>query len=296
MNEPLVSIIMPVYNGEKYIAHAIESCISQIYSNWELIIVDDGSTDATASIIEHFERPNPRIRSIRNVRNLKLPGAFNEGYKIAKGEYYSWLSSDDSYHPRALEAAVAVLNSDQSVDLVYSDFFTVDDTGNAIRKITVKEPEILATRNSIGPFRVYRRKVHEMLEGYDESLFLVEDYDFLLRAFCLFTLRRLQEPLYQFRLHESGLTSTHADQVPVMRDLAKEKNLPLLKKKSFGLAARCHLSLIDSNLSRNNSKRARYHALGAICCSPFFALSNIRLILAAFIGAGLLSTLHPKRT
>lgn len=296
MIKPLVSIIMPVYNGEKYIAQAIESCISQTYSNWELIIVDDGSADATASIVERYKESDPRIRSIRNPRNLKLPGAFNEGYKIANGEYYSWLSSDDSYHPRAIEAAVAILNDDQSVDLVYSDFFTVDDAGSIINQIAVREPEILATRNSVGPFRVYRRKVHEMLGGYDESLFLVEDYDFLLRAFCLFTMRRLQQPLYQFRLHESGLTSTHADQVPVMRDLAKEKNLPLLKKKSFGLAARCHISLIDSNLSKNNSPRARYHALHAVCCSPLFALINFRLILAAVIGAGLLSSLRPKRT
>ena len=89
-----VSIILPTYNGKKYIRDSIESIINQTYTNWELIIVNDCSTDDTQKIIEEYQQKDKRIIVINNEKNLKLPASLNRGFEEASGEYYTWTSDD----------------------------------------------------------------------------------------------------------------------------------------------------------------------------------------------------------
>jgi glycosyltransferase involved in cell wall biosynthesis len=100
---PLVSIILPTYNGSQYLSEAIESCLHQTYENWELILVDDCSTDATPQIIGRYVGRDPRIRSIRHASNKKLPEALNTGHAAAQGEYLMWTSDDNRLLPAAIE-------------------------------------------------------------------------------------------------------------------------------------------------------------------------------------------------
>jgi len=273
---PLISIVLPTYNGATYLAQSIESCLAQTYTNWELIIVDDGSTDKTPEVIEEYLKSDDRIRSIRHSRNCKLPKALNTGFAAATGEYFGWIAGDDCYESLALSTMTEYLESHPKVDVVYADFTTVDAKGNRIATCEVCEPECLAVRNGIGPCRLYRRKVHEELNGYDETLFTVEDYDFFLRAFCRFRLSPIHESLYRFRLHDKALTSTHAQGVSIAKDGVKEKNLPQLRRLNRRLAAECHLSLIDPASARGETARARRHALGALRCDPLYCLRNGR--------------------
>lgn len=106
MNNPLVSIVLPTYNGEEYISRAIQSIINQTYTNWELIIVNDCSTDSTLEIINNFSKQDSRIKIINNDKNMKLPASLNRGFKEANGEYYTWTSDDNEYYPEAIEKMV----------------------------------------------------------------------------------------------------------------------------------------------------------------------------------------------
>lgn len=98
MSAPFFSVILPVYNGERYLREAIESVLSQTYRDWELIIVDDASTDGTPRIIAEFLARDSRIRSIRNPKNINCGPSSNEGIKIARGEWIARIDSDDRYH------------------------------------------------------------------------------------------------------------------------------------------------------------------------------------------------------
>ena len=100
---PLVSVIMPAYNAEKYIEEAVSSVLSQTYKNWELLILDDCSSDCTAEIAEYFASLDTRIRLLRNPQNMGVAKTRNRGFDIAKGEWIALLDSDDVWHSDKLE-------------------------------------------------------------------------------------------------------------------------------------------------------------------------------------------------
>ena len=100
---PLVSIIMPAFNGEPYIGAAIRSVLAQSYARWELLILDDGSADRTAEIAEAFEKSDPRIRLFRNPMNLGAAQTRNRGFALAQGEWIALLDCDDIWHTDKLE-------------------------------------------------------------------------------------------------------------------------------------------------------------------------------------------------
>ncbi len=106
----LVSVILPVYNGEDTIAESIDSVLAQTYQNLELVIVNDCSTDGTQAILKEYEAKDRRVRVIDNSVNLKLPRSLNVGFSDAKGEYLTWTSDDNLYHPSAIEEMAAVLD------------------------------------------------------------------------------------------------------------------------------------------------------------------------------------------
>ena len=131
---PKVSIIIPTYNGEKYIKESIESVLNQTYNDWELIIVNDSSTDNTLSILKDYEQKDGRIKVITNKTNLKLPASLNVGFSYASGEYYTWTSDDNMYKSDAIEKMVNYLDSNQSCDLVSFNFDFITEDGVFIKQ------------------------------------------------------------------------------------------------------------------------------------------------------------------
>lgn len=128
----LVSIIMPAYNAASYIEKAIASVQAQTYTDWELIVVDDCSTDATAEIAGVFARQDERIRLIRNERNRGVAAARNAGLAASSGCYVAFLDSDDSWYPKKLETQISYLQQ-TGADLCYTSYCIVDTAGNRIR-------------------------------------------------------------------------------------------------------------------------------------------------------------------
>jgi len=139
---PLVSIILPVFNGEIYLNKAIESCLNQTYSNIELIIVNDCSTDSSMSIAMTYGKIDNRIKIINNIENKKLPASLNVGHAAAKGAFLTWTSHDNIYEINAIEELMKIILSSE-VDIVYSDFTLIDAMGNFKRIIKLPEVETL---------------------------------------------------------------------------------------------------------------------------------------------------------
>ena len=225
---PTVSIVLPTHNGRRYLREAIEGCLAQTFADWELIVVDDASTDDTPAIVAEYAARDPRIRALRNAVNLRLPASLNAGFALTRGRYLTWTSDDNIYCPVALERMVAALEGDPVLDLVYAHATTIDADGQPVGQEQIGPSEQLALRNCVGACFLYRRAVHDALGGYDEGRFLVEDYDFWLRASAQFCLAMLDDDLYLYRRHGGSLTSTQRAAVAAASETCLLDNLPRL--------------------------------------------------------------------
>ncbi len=228
-DNPLVSIVLPTHNGGHYLDQAVQSCLDQTWSNWELVIVDDASTDDTPERIARWAKEDPRIRSARHFRNRRLPAALNTGFARASGEYLTWTSDDNVYRPHALAEMASFLEAHDDVDVVYADYSEIDHQGQVLRRLRVSPMEELAVQNCVGPCFLYRRRVQEQLGGYAEDLFLAEDYDFWLRASEFFRLERLPVDCYLYRVHAGSLTARRAREIETARAQAQFRNLARLR-------------------------------------------------------------------
>lgn len=211
--QPLISIVLPIYNGEKYMRQSIDSVICQTYTNWELLIVDDGSTDRTPDISQEYERKDPRIHYHKNPQNVRLPRTLNRGFSLAKGDYLTWTSDDNIYYPMALEIMCNALVKEQK-EFVFASCDVIDDKDNIVECIMVdnRAPKRLVGSNPVGACFLYSRKVYESVGDYDPELTLVEDFDYWQRICMKFTPACIPEKLYAYRWHDGALTSTmHKD-------------------------------------------------------------------------------------
>jgi glycosyltransferase involved in cell wall biosynthesis len=132
---PRVSIGLPVYNGAAFLADAIDSLLTQTFSNFELVISDNASTDATESICRDRAARDPRVRYFRNAENLGATRNFNRVAKLARGEYFKWAAHDDVHEPDCLRRCVEALDADGAVVLVYPRSREIDEAGATIRTV-----------------------------------------------------------------------------------------------------------------------------------------------------------------
>ena len=123
--QPLVSVIMPAYNAEKYIGEAIASVCAQTYKNWNLLILDDGSADRTVEIAESYAQQDARIQVLCNPQNMGVARTRNRGFDLAQGEWIALLDSDDRWRAQKLEKQLAVARSSDA-DIVYCSYAMID--------------------------------------------------------------------------------------------------------------------------------------------------------------------------
>jgi glycosyltransferase involved in cell wall biosynthesis len=126
---PMLSIGLPVYNGERYLEKSLESIVSQTFSDFELIISDNASTDGTEAICRRFAAADSRIRYVRSPVNRGMAWNFRQVFELAQSEYFLWAAHDDYFAPQYAERCLQVLKTDPKVVLCYSQVFTVDDGG-----------------------------------------------------------------------------------------------------------------------------------------------------------------------
>ena len=221
-----VSIVLPTYNGSKYIRRSIESCLNQTFANLELLIVDDASSDDTGNIVSEYR--DPRIRYFRHMQNRRVAEALNTGFQNATGDYLTWTSDDNYYADNAIEEMVRFLQTYPQVEFVYAENYIVDEGNTTWRGGTVRrnEPaESLAIDNFVGACFLYTRKVYETIGRYNPKTFLAEDYDYWVRVSKQFRMQRLFRRLYYYRFHKDSLTSKFTvEEVGDKVKLVKEMN------------------------------------------------------------------------
>lgn len=226
MSQPLVSIVLPTYKRAHLLAQAMRSVLDQTHANLELIVVDDNSPDDTAAVVRSFD--DPRIRYVKNDPNLKLPRALNRGFAMARGDYLTWTSDDNLMAPTAIEKTVGAL-AGGDCDFVYADYWMFseqDADGHPVDPQHDRLPDTLQLDkgNHIGACFLYTRALYEAVGDYDPELFLVEDYDYFLRAARQFRFCHIAEPLYYFRRDDATLYCSRFPEVKASDVLVRFKN------------------------------------------------------------------------
>jgi len=133
-NQPFVSVIMPCYNMEKFIAYTIQSVQGQTYPHWELCIVDDASTDETANIVRSFCNQDDRIHFVVKPKHSGIADTRNQCLNMAKGRFLAFLDSDDMWHPEKLEKQLQFM-TERNIGFSYSSYDCVDEAGKPLNKI-----------------------------------------------------------------------------------------------------------------------------------------------------------------
>lgn len=236
-----VSVMMPAYNAETYISQAVESVIGQSYERWELIVIDDGSTDRTAEIISQF--PDSRIKLIHQ-KNGGEASARNAALKHAQGDFLAFLDADDLYLPNHLETAVAYLFEHSQVDGVYSDGYYIDQEGNRLQTLSSRRrgpfegyifDEVVYSSNVFGPPACVVLRMN-LIAGhglqFDESITIGPDWDFFMKYADVGKFGYLDQLTCLYRLHTTNI-SVRTGLKQRALELAKCR-INAIKMNSFG--------------------------------------------------------------
>ena len=220
MNSPRVSVIIPAYNQAQYLGEAIRSVLAQTFTNFELIVVDDGSTDSTASIVTKYK--DPRLHYINQI-NKGLPEARNTGIAAAMGEYLAFLDADDIYHKDKLEVQVPVLDRNQAIGLCYSSRIEIDYLGNPLWLIKAPTEVGLVKLLLDFPFTIndilVRKSCVANIGGFNDSYKMHgEDREFYIRLLLNGCSFKWQEGYVAYRrLHHNRIYSNIGERIEIMR-------------------------------------------------------------------------------
>ena len=234
LNEPTVSIVVPAYNAAPFISDALQSIQDQTYRDYEVIVVDDGSTDETAQVVSSF----PSVRLLRQ-KNQGAAAAKNSGISAARGSYVAFLDADDTWMPSKLELQLAFLNDNPELGMAISEHIIVEEDGREWvsdkRLLFEGDPVRNIFLNSVvaTPTVVIRRHVFSDVGLFDESLLCAEDENFWMRVGMRYPIGLLQQPLTKVRVRSSSITR----QQGVLRRSVQE-HLRLLPVKYPALASR----------------------------------------------------------
>lgn len=187
-HDPLVSVLMAVYNGEKYIAQSIESILIQTFQDFEFIIIDDGSKDNSLKIIKEYQNKDNRIKFIENKENIGLPASLNKGLEIAKGKYIAREDADDFSLPERLRLQCDYMENHHSISLLGADCGYIDINGHLIYE-TIHFSQIkdffnnILNQKTIFPHGVafIRTETIKALGGYNENFYYSQDVELWLR-------------------------------------------------------------------------------------------------------------------
>lgn len=215
MEQPLVSIVMVNYNHEDYIEEAICSVIAQTYENWELIIVDDGSTDASPKIVEQYSKADSRIKFYPQSSNEHICMATNIGYSYVTGDFVARIDSDDVWCGEKLQKQMEYMEKHPEGDLCFTKLDIIDEDGKNINQSSQVLYDIYNTRQTdkkgwIRHFFYYgntliqstllmKREVLDVIGGFNPIYVQSHDFDFFTRAIMKYDFIFLEEPLVKYR-------------------------------------------------------------------------------------------------
>jgi len=224
---PKVSVIMSVYNGEKYLKEAVESILNQTFGDFEFIIINDGSTDKSGEILEEYAKKDSRIRLFHQ-KNMGLTKSLNRAIKLARGEYIARMDADDISMPERLERQVKFLEQHQEVGVVGCNVTIINQTGNFVKSVRLPNNINLSLRKRnclVHGSIVFRKEVIEQSGAYNEKMLYAQDYEMLLRISKVFKISSVNEFLYKLRMHKNTIFYKKFFKQVYYTALAKTKTL-----------------------------------------------------------------------
>ncbi|MBA7489541.1 hypothetical protein ES702_00075 [subsurface metagenome] len=315
-NNPKITVVMPVYNGEKYLKEAIESILNQTFTDFEFIIINDGSTDSSFEIIQNYE--DERIKIINNEKNIGLTKSLNKALKVARSEYIARQDADDVSLPNRFERQTRYFEKYPELALVGTSIYEIDENGNTIGKnIALTNPGIknLLRGNKFTHGSVmFKKKVIDRLGGYNESLKYAQDYELWLRIAKHYEVRNLPDTLYQLRSHSKKIgVSTSERELALYWVLAQKLAKDDINQEALKAIKDKHIESLYSDL--NKGERVHFHQTVAglyekkgdldqakedykkvLSLSPFDVKNNINLVHLYLKGALMIKSYKIRRT
>ena len=205
-NKPCVSVVMSVYNGEKYLRESIESILNQTFRNFEFIIIDDGSKDNSLKIVNEYKSKDERLILIQNEKNIGLPTSLNKGIKIAKGKYIARQDADDISVNYRLEIQHNHMEKYPNIDILGSDNYSIDVEDYIFSETTVdmfNVKKMLLSENYLFAHGsvIIRRDVFDDVGLYNQSFYYNQDLEYWMRCYLKGKrIERMSDLLYKFRV------------------------------------------------------------------------------------------------
>lgn len=271
---PKVSIVIPAFNAERFIQATLQSILAQDFTDFEIIVVDDGSTDHTKDIVTATPQARYHFQT-----NQGPAAARNTGLNLAQGEYIAFVDADDRWHPRMLSSCVQILEANRDVGAVHAKWVVIDEDGKVVQVHTEWRPwrgniferlivEIVFNTTSV----VWRRRLWEEIGGFDLSPEMNDDWlNWLRIAYRGTVFECIDEPLVYVRKHATNLTKQQNSRVIRWRQNALDRiltELPVAQEIADLAYAKVYwIATIDA-LSRNDGERARKEFRDALKHDP----------------------------
>ena len=220
-----VSVIITAHNYGKYLNQCIESVLVQTYNSYEIVVVNDGSEDNTAELLNYYALKHPQKVKVVTLSGVGLPKAVNIGIRNSCGEYIIRLDADDYFDENILLVEANILDRSPNIHMVYSDYYRINKHGEIIdsyRLQKVNSEVKLFDRSPLAAGAMYRRKCYDAIGGYNEELQFQEDYDFWIRFIDKFNAYNVNVPLMYYRKHRASM-SNNFDKRMKARQQVKEK-------------------------------------------------------------------------
>jgi len=302
---PQISVIIPVYNGEKTIKETIDSVLNQTFSDFELIVINDGSTDSTLEILQTIQDPRLKIFSYPNAG---LPVSRNRGFSQASGEFISFLDADDLWTSDKLEAQLKALKENPPAQVAYSWTDFIDESSRFVRPAShitengnVYAKLLLTCFIVSGSNPLISRQAFIEVGGFDESLAASQDFDLYLRLAARYQLVAVPSPQVLYRVSPNSM-STNTRRLEATSLLVRERAFnqapePLrkcLKRHSIANFYKSVLfKVISSSPTRQNGLESARLLLKAIRYDP--ELLSKKVMVKVLIKIGLAIMLSPQQ-
>lgn len=223
----LISVVLPVYNGADLVAQSIDSVLAQTWTNFELIAINDGSTDGTLEILKQYQAADSRVVVV-DQENRRIPRTLSRGFEMARGEFFTWTSADNIMHPQFLEKMAGELQAHPDWDMVYANMRLINAEGKIYKghgwfEVPLRSGNVILpanafelntyANNTIAAAFMYRSAAADVAGDYSRFKHTLEDYDYWMRINSLCELKHVDfsEPVYDYRWHDGSLTAKDAE-------------------------------------------------------------------------------------
>jgi len=209
-NSPKFSVLIANYNNAPYLEAALTSVFAQTYSNWEIIIFDDKSTDHSESIYEKYNQ-NDKIKIFRHVQNMGCGQTKHDAAQVAEGTILGFLDPDDKIAPHALETMVKTHQEHPEASLVYSSFYFCDEALNIVKQAekfgALPTGKTNLEADKISHFATFKKSAYQQTEGINPNYQRAVDKDLYYKLEEIGNVVYIDEPLYYYRIHEGGIST-----------------------------------------------------------------------------------------